>query len=129
MRMQMWPGNLRAEFSEDLDVFLAAERAPAAWIARCAAGKAIGFAESDVRSFAEGCEGTAPYLEGIWVAPDWRRSGVGLALLGAVEAWARDLGFSEMGSNALLENRLSHEWHSDAGFTEVERLVVFRKPL
>ncbi len=129
MRMRMWPGNVRSEFAEDIAVFLASERAPAAWIARSSAGRPMGFAETDVRSYAEGCDGPAPYLEGIWVEPEWRRSGVGRALLGAVEDWARDLGFREMGSNALIGNTLSHDWHRDAGFAEVERLVVFRKPL
>ena len=120
MRMRMWPGNSRAEFAEDIAVFLAAERAPAAWIARSSEGYPMGFAETDVRSYAEGCDGPAAYLEGIWVEPQWRRGGVGRALLAAVETWARDLGFREMGSNALIGNRLSHE---------VERLVVFRKQL
>jgi aminoglycoside 6'-N-acetyltransferase I len=129
MRMQLWPGVARGEFAQDIDAFLAARRTPAAWIARTDDGRPMGFAETDVRSYAEGCQGPAPYLEGIWVEPEWRRSGVASALLRAVERWARDLGFTELGSNALINNTQSHGWHRESGFAEVERLVVFRKPL
>ena len=93
-------------------------------------GRLIGFAEASVRSAAEGGPpGPAAYLEGIWVEPERRRRGVARALLAAVEGWARRRGLAWLGSDALLDNALSHRWHSGAGFAEVERLVVFGKPL
>lgn len=93
-------------------------------------GRLIGFAEASIRNYAEGApDGPAAYLEGIWVEPDRRRRGVGRALLAAVEDWALRQGFFWLGSDALLDNRLSHRWHSAAGFGEIERIVVFGKRL
>jgi aminoglycoside 6'-N-acetyltransferase I len=58
-----------------------------------------------------------------------RRRGVGRALLNAAEAWARDRGHTEMASDALIENAVSHAAHARAGYVEVERAVRFRKDL
>ena len=48
--------------------------------------------------------------------------------LAAAEQWGRDRG-AWLGSDAMLANELSHAWHRAAGFDEIERLVVFDKPL
>ena len=83
-----------------------------------------GFVEVGTRAYAEGCE-TSPvgYIEGWYVDPDVRRQGYGRALLEAAEEWARSVGYTEMGSDALLDNTRR------SGYEEVERLVVFRKSL
>lgn len=49
----------------------------------------VGFAELSRRAYAEGCE-TSPvgFLEGWYVAPAYRRQGVGRALVLAAESWA-----------------------------------------
>ena len=67
------------------------------------------------------------FVEGWWVDADVRRTGVGRALLTAVEDWARSRGFHELGSDALLENKVSHAAHLALGFEERERAVAFRK--
>lgn len=93
-------------------------------------GGLAGFAEVGVRSVAEGCPaGPAGYLEGIWVEPRHRRSGVARLLLQAAEVWVLEQGLSHFGSDALIDNEASHAWHRAAGFEEVVRLVVFAKPL
>jgi len=69
------------------------------------------------------------FLEGWYVDPDRRGSGVGRALVDAVEAWARGQGLQELGSDALLHNEASHRAHERLGFIEVERAVRYRKPL
>ena len=38
-------------------------------------------------------------------------------------------GVAWSGSDALLDNALRHAWHGAAGFDEIERPVVFRKPI
>ena len=121
MRRRLWPDCEPAELERELPLLgLVAE----------ADGRLIGFAEASVRTYAEGAPpGPAAYLEGIWVEPEWRRRGVARALLASVEAWARREGLSHLGSDALLDNEMSHRWHAAAGFGEVERLVVFGKPL
>lgn len=75
--------------------------------------------------------GTHPvaYLEGWYVDPDVRRSGLGRRLLHAAERWAGANGFTEMASDAELHNAVSLRAHRALGFDEVERQVCFRKPL
>jgi aminoglycoside 6'-N-acetyltransferase I len=130
MRRKLWsdidPDELEAEFAG----LLAEEPPYLAFVAELDDGRLAGFAEASVRSVAEGGpDGPAAYLEGIWVEPDQRRRGVARALLAAVEDWARGRGLSHLGSDALLDNEVSHRWHGGAGFEEVVRLVVFGKPL
>lgn len=130
MRRRLWsdvdPDELESEFAG-----LLADSPPyLAFVAERPDGSLAGFAEASVRSVAEGGpDGPAAYLEGIWVEPEDRRSGVARALLGAVESWALERGLSHLGSDALLDNEDSHRWHAAAGFGEVVRLVVFGKPL
>ena len=88
-----------------------------------------GFLELSVRNYAEGCSGPAPYVESWYVEPDARAQGVGRRLMEAAERWARERGYTELASDAELENRGSHRAHAALGFQEVERAVHFRKPL
>ena len=121
MRQRLWPDCEPDELRREQ---------PLCGLVAEAEGRLIGFAEASVRDYAEGAPpGPAAYLEGIWVEPQWRRRGAARALLAAVEAWARREGLSHLGSDALLDNEASHRWHAAAGFGEVERLVVFGKPL
>ena len=93
-------------------------------------GHAIGFAEIAIRKYANGCESQpVPFLEGIWVDPRYRRSGVGRRLIAHVESFVKARGFREIGSDALLDNRASHAAHAGWGFAETERVVYFRKIL
>jgi aminoglycoside 6'-N-acetyltransferase I len=124
MRRRLWPDADPDELEGEL-----APVPPLGLVAE-AEGRLIGFAEASIRNYAEGAPaGPAAYLEGIWVEPEHRRQGVARALLAAVERWAREQGLSHLGSDALLDNGVSHRWHAAAGFAEVERLVVFGKPL
>lgn len=103
---------------------------PAWSCARAISGGLCGFAEVATRPYVDGCR-TSPvaFLEGWYVDPDRRGSGVGRALVDAVEAWARARGLEELGSDALLSNEPSHRAHQRLGFIEVERAVRYRKPL
>lgn len=93
-------------------------------------GRLAGFVEAGTRPYADGCE-TSPvgYVEAWFVDPDVRREGWGRALLGAAEDWGRSRGYTEMASDALLDNVVSHKAHAAAGYAEMERIVVFRKRL
>jgi len=68
-----------------------------------------GFAEVSIHPHALGCE-TQPvgYLEGWWVDPDLRRTGLGRRLLAAAEDWARAKGCREMASDTDLGNAARH---------------------
>jgi aminoglycoside 6'-N-acetyltransferase I len=126
MRHCLWPDVDPAELEAELDT---QDPASLALIGE-EEGRLIAFAEASVRSVAEGAPpGPAAYLEGIWVEPECRRRGVARAMLAAIEHWARQQGFAWLGSDASLDNGLGHLWHRSAGFDQVERLVVFGKPL
>jgi aminoglycoside 6'-N-acetyltransferase I len=93
-------------------------------------GSLAGYVEAGARSIVDGCV-TSPvgYIEAWYVDPDVRRGGHGRALLQAAEAWARNQGYQEMGSDALLDNHVSHMAHERSGYTEVDRVVTYRKDL
>jgi aminoglycoside 6'-N-acetyltransferase I len=63
------------------------------------------------------------------VKDGWRRRGVARALTQAAEAWTRTKGCSELASDALLDNEVSHRMHNALGFEETERVVYFHKAL
>ena len=83
-----------------------------------------------MRSYAEGSTATAvPYIEGWFVDVDLRRLGIGRRLVEAAENWARENGYREIASDALLENETSIQAHARLGFEETDRIVCFLKPL
>lgn len=130
MRCALWPEGSSAEHERGMQQWLATPDT-AVFVAVRPGGRGLaGFAEVGTRPYADGCE-TSPvaYLEGWYVDPDARRSGVGAALIQAAEAWARACGLEEFASDALLDNELSHRAHKALGFAEVERAVHFRKGL
>ena len=93
-------------------------------------GVAIGFAELNIRPYAEACSTErVAYLEGWYVAPQSRRRGVGRALIAAAENWARAQGCSEFASDALLDNVVSADAHRALGFEETAQIRCFRKTL
>src|SRR3954468_6398088 len=93
-------------------------------------GSLAGFVEVGTRPYADGCEtGPVSYIEAWYVDPDVRRFGFGRALLRAAEDWAREQGYREMASDALLDNDVSHAAHRRSGYEEVGRVVQFRKVL
>ena len=89
-----------------------------------------GFVEVSIHPHAIGCD-TRPvgYVEGWYVEPDLRTTGVGRSLLDAAESWARDRGCREMASDAIVGNDASVAAHQACGYTVTERLVHFRKRL
>jgi aminoglycoside 6'-N-acetyltransferase I len=93
-------------------------------------GDELGFAEVSTRPYAEGCE-TSPvaYLEGIFVIPSQRKMGIARHLIAAAEAWARDQGLSEMGSDTEVENADSIQMHKALAFAEEDRIICFVKRL
>ena len=93
-------------------------------------GRAVGFVELSIRTYAEGCEtDRVAFLEGWYVVPDARRRGVGRVLIAEAERWARDQGCSEFASDALLDNEVSANAHTALGFQETAQLRCFRKSL
>jgi aminoglycoside 6'-N-acetyltransferase I len=93
-------------------------------------GGLCGFVEAAIRPWAIGAEARpVGFVEGWYVDEDLRRQGVGRALVGAAEAWARSRGCRQMASDAELWNDVSHEAHGRLGYHEVARLVLYKKDL
>jgi aminoglycoside 6'-N-acetyltransferase I len=87
-----------------------------------------GFISMSLRPWAEGCDSTpVPYVEGWWVEPDVRRTGVGRQLMSAAEAWCRAHGHTELGSDAEIENEGSLRAHVALGFERTVRIQFFRR--
>jgi len=129
MRCAVWPGDPVAHREEIAQ--LAARPESAVLVAVRPDGRRLaGFAEVGTRPYADGCD-TSPvaYLEGWYVDADVRGQGIGAALVHAAEAWARECGYQEFASDALLDNIDSQRAHEALGFAEVERAVRYRKPL
>jgi aminoglycoside 6'-N-acetyltransferase I len=93
-------------------------------------GVPVGWAELGLRPYANGCDDRpVAFLEAIWVAAEARRTGVGRALIRHLADLARADGRTELGSDALINNHISHAAHRAWGFAETERVVHFRLPL
>ena len=94
-------------------------------------GRLVGFVDVGLRSHADACDPRRPagFIEGWFVAPEFRRTGIGAALVRAAEEWAREQGCVEMASDALIDNVTSHLAHAALGYQIVERAVHFRKQL
>jgi aminoglycoside 6'-N-acetyltransferase I len=127
MRAALWPDEDPGELAADLETLLA-DPTQVAFVAERDDGRLCGFAEASMRRYANSNdESPCAFLEGWWVDEDVRRTGIGRALVAAVEDWARARGFHELGSDALLDNTDSHAAHRALGFEERERVVYFRK--
>jgi aminoglycoside 6'-N-acetyltransferase I len=131
LREALWPGSSRKEHLAEMSSFLASPSRYAQFIAYSAAGDPCGFVEASVRSDYVNGTHSSPvvFLEGLYVAPERRRNGFAKELVSAVAAWAQREGHSELASDALLDNELSHAVHRALGFGETERVVFFRKAL
>lgn len=119
-----------AEFEAELAQWTRVAEPYVGFLAFDESGEPIGIIDARVRNYAEGAPDLrAAYVEDLWVDPEHRGKGIASALLQAVEGWARKQGLNWLGSDAGLDNETSRAWHRSAGFEEIERLVVFGKPL
>lgn len=128
MRAELWPCSSRQEHLAELEEG-SKSTSFRGWVA-LSDDRCIGFAEAYIRPFANGCDSRpVVFLEGIWVGPDFRRFGVGRALVESVAEWARAQGIYELGSDAELTNTLLQTCHLKWGFEETERVVYYRMKL
>lgn len=131
LRNALWPVDTDGEHAAEIEQLLREPGETVTLIARDAEQVAVGLVEASLRrDYVNGCESSpVAFLEGIYVIPSARRTGVARSLVAAVERWGREQGCSEFASDALLANIESHQMHKALGFTETERVVFFRKSL
>jgi len=130
LRERLWPDTPTDELEREQEEILSDPANNAVLVAETPAGELAGFVEVRIRDWAEGCE-TRPvgYIEGWYVEPEHRRTGICRRLIEAAERWSLDRGCTEMGSDADLQNEVSHRAHRALGYEEVTRLVCFSKKL
>jgi aminoglycoside 6'-N-acetyltransferase I len=129
MRASLWPGAPPSDHAQGIKAILADDEA---WgfIAETVEGTPAAFAEVSIRKYANGCDSQpVPFLEGIFVRPEFRRQGAGARLIDQIEEFVMARGFNELGSDALIDNHPSHAAHRGWGFAETERVVYLRKAL
>ena len=122
----LWPHHSAAEMEKDAAEILNDPEA-----AIFLAEQNAGFAHCGLRhDYVEGT-GTSPvgYLEGIYVAENFRGQGYARDLLAACEGWAKEKGCREFASDCELDNTQSLSFHLKLGFAEANRIICFTKRL
>jgi aminoglycoside 6'-N-acetyltransferase I len=131
LRQELWPHCSREQHLSEMLSFCAQPERFAQFVAYTGSGQGVGFVEVAVRTDYVNGTDTSPvaFLEGIYVVPEARRTGIARALVATAERWASNRGCRELASDAALENKTSHAVHRALGFHETERVVFFRKLL
>ena len=130
LRMALWPAD-RADHLQEMQELCAQAGRYAQFLAYSAFGEPQGLVEVALRSdYVNGTDSSpVGFLEGLYVAPAFRKQGIAAMLVKTAEQWAREQGCTEMASDALLDNTASQAMHRALGFVETERVVYFRKLL
>ena len=130
LSIELWPEHSVAEMErENQRIFDSLN--DIAFVARTDAGESIGFIDLSIRHDYVAGANSSPvaYVEGIYVRSAYRKQGIGEALIRQAEQWGLSKGCTELASDALLGNEMSHQFHQRAGFKEVERVVAFIKTI
>lgn len=90
-------------------------------------GAPIGLVEMSSRNIVDGClSSPVAYLEGLYLKPEYRGRGLGTQAMRLVIDRCRDKGFSELATDAELENVRAQNFYSMLGFEETDRVVEYR---
>ena len=129
LALQLWPAHDYEELRQEMGETLS--QPDAAFFLAFEGETPVGFAQCQLRrDYVEGTENSpVGYLEGIFVAEDYRRQGIARALLRACENWSKEQGCSEFASDCELDNHRSFKFHMAMGFEEANRIICFKKRL
>ena len=130
LRKLLWDENDDGDHRSEMLDILGHPESQLVLVADSGNGKLVGFLEASIRPFVEDCHTDhVGYLEGWYVVPEHRRTGVGGELVRNAERWARQKGCTEMASDAEIGNERSLAAHTSLGYAETSRLVHLRKEL
>lgn len=126
---RLWPGHGAGEMEAAYAQMISDPEA--AFFLAFAEEKPVGFAQCQLRSdYVEGTDSSpVGYLEGIYVAEEYRKRGIAGMLLAACESWAKAVGCTEFASDCELDNAKSLQFHLNVGFREANRIICFVKKL
>ena len=126
---QLWPDHTVEEMRSEFADMIA--KPDAAFFLAYADETAVGFAQCQLRyDYVEGTDSSpVGYLEGIYVADEYRQQGFARELLSACEGWAKEKGCTEFASDCELANTQSLQFHLNVGFEEANRIICFTKKL
>jgi len=129
MSVELWPQVPSSEHEQEMRECFGRETS-AVFVAEIPGGHLVGFLEANIRYYAEDCATyNVGYIEGWFVEADFRRQGVGAALVHAAQTWALAKGCREMASDCYLDNVMSLAAHQAIGYKETSRLIHFVKLL
>jgi aminoglycoside 6'-N-acetyltransferase I len=130
LRQALWPRSDTEHLKEMCRIVAQSERC-ASLVAYSSGRQPIGLAEISVRyEHVNGASGSpVAFLEGLYVVPEFRRRQIASRLVEAAIEWAILKGMTEIVSDTTVDNEVSQALHRALGFTEVGRLVYFRKSL
>jgi aminoglycoside 6'-N-acetyltransferase I len=131
MRLALWPDADADEHRGYMAICLAQPERFLQLMMYDESRQPVGFVEGSIRSdYVNGTESSpVGFVEGVFVAPAWRRKGVARAFYAAIGDWARARGCRELASDALVDNEVSQRAHRALGFRETERVVYFTRTL
>ncbi|MBC3952034.1 aminoglycoside 6'-N-acetyltransferase [Pseudomonas folii] len=129
LRTALWPDSA-TENHHDKHALLSSERYLVLTFTH-KNGETLGFTEASIRTdYVNGTHSSpVAFLEGLYVQPANRGQSIARQLVAGVEQWAVEMGCTELASDALVENQVSHSMHEALGFEETERVVYFLKGL
>jgi aminoglycoside 6'-N-acetyltransferase I len=127
MRLKLWPDCAPHDNAADMADLADPDGALRIVFLAFDGEEAVGFAELSERSVVDGAgRDPAAYLEGWYVEPGFRHQRAGAALIRAAADWAKAQGYTWLGSDAEIENIVSHKAHVALGFEETGRVVKYR---
>ena len=131
LRLALWPDATADEHRGYMAISLAQPERFLQLMIYDSQRQPIGFIEGSLRGdYVNGTESSpVGFVEGVYVVPAWRRTGIARRLFAAIGDWARARGCRELASDALLDNEVSQRAHLALGFRETERVVYFARPL
>lgn len=130
LRKLLWDENADDDHHAEMLDILGHPESQLVLVADSGNGKLVGFLEGSIRPFVEDCEtDNVGYLEGWFVEPEYRQSGIGAELVKNAERWARHKGCTEMASDAEVGNERGLTAHTRLGYVVTSRLVHLRKEL
>lgn len=130
MRYLLWSSDSKKIHAQETAEIFRYPQRNAVFVAELPDHRLVGFVETSIRDYAQGCHSTpVGYMEGWFVQFRFRGRGIGKKLVAVAEAWAKKKGCTEMASDTPIKNIKSFKAHRALGYIKEDVLIHFRKKL